>query len=184
MSTIKVCLLTITKNHGSTITTYLDSVADCIDYAVLIDAGSNDNTVSLFETWTKRNNKGCHVTIPHSFNKMPFYMSRYVNLAIETARVKFPDVTHFLYLDPHLKLTNSHVIKTASTTDVDFLQLHESTDAIYTDGSSRHIVMLSIFGLFRSNIKWVSQGDMLNHITTDGPFTKEPIDQKCMITRL
>lgn len=55
--TTALCI--IAKDKSAIIERMLESTAGVFDFYVLQDTGSSDNTIELFETWCKKNNKVC-----------------------------------------------------------------------------------------------------------------------------
>ena len=51
---MKIALNAIVKNEGDKIVRWLTSLAPYIDYAVIVDTGSTDNTINLIEDYPFR----------------------------------------------------------------------------------------------------------------------------------
>lgn len=102
----KICLNMIVKNESNVIVRLIHSVKDVIDYYIISDTGSDDNTIALIKRTMKR------LKIPGEIHQNPwknFAHNRQV--AMEYA-YENPDVKYILTIDADEELTLGTQIKT------------------------------------------------------------------------
>jgi glycosyltransferase involved in cell wall biosynthesis len=105
----KICLNMIVKNESKIIVRLIETVKDVIDYYIISDTGSSDNTISLIKRTMKKYN------IPGEVPQVPWKNFSYNRqIALEHA-YKNPEIKYVLFIDADEELRIGEKIKDFKT---------------------------------------------------------------------
>lgn len=144
----KLCLTMIVKNESSVIERCLDSVKDIVDYMVICDTGSTDDTVEIVETFMHKHEIPGAV-YQHEWRNFGYNRTLSVQAAQETLeKHQCPlEQTYLLLLDADMLLVvGEQFTKQALRTD-SYLVLQRSPSLAYYNTR-----------LIRASLPWESRG--------------------------
>ena len=95
----KIALCMIVKNESKCILECLQSVVDLIDYFVISDTGSTDNTCELISQFMSAHNKPGQLLYDKRWETRPFHFADARNLCLDTAAEVQPPLKYTFTLD-------------------------------------------------------------------------------------
>lgn len=112
-----ICLSMIVRNESKTIKRCLDSVKHLIDYFVIVDTGSTDETIQIINDWTRKNKIHGHV-LSREWKNFEYNRNEALNL---TKLYSFP-IDYILFCDADMEFVNKRFNKESLRYDAYYIK--------------------------------------------------------------
>ena len=147
----KICLNMIVKNESNIITRLLNSVINLIDYYVICDTGSTDNTVDIIKQFFKNKNITGHIihTSFINFGKTRTYALQQCKNFFDFDYILLLDADMLLYINPDINVNvfksklmfdSYNILQCSSKLQYQNIRLIKSSINFYYTGSTHEFI--------------------------------------------